>query len=64
MSPGRPITRRVYVSGAALEFWEDPDRPFGCAPADLRRYADAADRERLFNALALHATIEAQQAGS
>jgi hypothetical protein len=41
----------MYVSGRLVEFWEDPDHPFGCAQADLQGYLDREAWVLLFNAL-------------
>jgi hypothetical protein len=43
----------LYVSGLRFEFWEDPDRPFGCAPADLDAYLERKAWVLLFNAVSL-----------
>ena len=55
---------RLYVSGGLVELWEDPDRPFGCAPDDVRRYLDREAWVLLFNAVALAAGTRAPDAGS
>ena len=54
-------TRRMYVSGRLVELWEDRDRPFGCAQADLQRYLDGEAWILLFNALALTARAQASE---
>ena len=38
------------------ELWEDPERPFGCAPRDLERYVEQEAWVLLFNAVALTGT--------
>jgi hypothetical protein len=44
----------VYVEGdLRYELWEDPERPFGCAPRDLERYVEQEAWVLLFNAVAL-----------
>ena len=44
----------VYVEGdQRYELWEDPERPFGCAPRDLERYVEQEAWVLLFNAVAL-----------
>ena len=44
----------VYVEGELrYELWEDPERPFGCAPRDLERYTESEAWVLLFNAVAL-----------
>ena len=57
-------TRHIYVSGRPIEFWEDPDHPFGCAQADLQRYLDREAWVLLFNALALTARAQVLQSDS
>ena len=57
-------TRLIYVSGRLIEFWEDPDHPFGCAQADLQRYLDREAWVLLFNALALTARAQVLQSDS
>jgi hypothetical protein len=53
MTSSPPATTRTYVAGKLIEFWEDPDRPFGCTEADLRRYAARRAWVTLFNAVVL-----------
>ena len=44
----------VYVEGEMrYELWEDPERPFGCAPRDLEQYVEQEAWVLLFNAVAL-----------
>ena len=44
----------VYVEGELrYELWEDPERPFGCAPRDLEQYTKRQAWVLLFNAVAL-----------
>ncbi len=44
----------VYVEAdQRYELWEDPERPFGCAPRDLERYVEQEAWVLLFNAVAL-----------
>ena len=57
-------TRHIYVSGRLIEFWDDPDHPFGCAQADLQCYLDREAWVLLFNALALTARAEASEPDS
>ena len=46
----------VYIEGdLRYELWEDPERPFGCAPRDLERYVEQEAWVLLFNAVALKA---------
>ena len=47
----------VYMEGdLRYELWEDPERPFGCAPRDLERYVEQEAWVLLFNAVALTGT--------
>ena len=47
----------VYIEGdQRYELWEDPERPFGCAPRDLERYVEQEAWVLLFNAVALTGT--------
>jgi hypothetical protein len=57
-------TRYIYVSGRVVEFWEDPDHPFGCAHADLQGYLDREAWVLLFNALVLTARAQASEPDS
>jgi hypothetical protein len=57
-------TRYIYKSGLLIEFWEDPDHPFGCAEADLQGYLDREAWVLLFNALALTARAQASEPDS
>ena len=57
-------TRYLYVSGRRIEFWEDPDHPFGCAQADLQGYLEREAWVLLFNAIALTARAQALEADS
>ena len=50
-----PTTVRIYASEGELEFWEDPDHPFGCSARDLRSFHDRGEWVLLFNAVALTA---------
>jgi hypothetical protein len=43
----------VYEGDLRYELWEDPERPFGCAPRDLERYVEQEAWVLLFNAVAL-----------
>ena len=51
-----PGTVGLFVSGRRYELWEDPDRPFGCAPSDLIGYLEREAWVLLFNAITLTAT--------
>ena len=57
-------THHIYVSGRLIEFWEDPDHPFGCAEADLQGYLDREAWVLLFNALTLTARAQASKPDS
>ena len=43
----------VVEGDLRYELWEDPERPFGCAPRDLERYVEQEAWVLLFNAVAL-----------
>ena len=58
------FTRYIYMSGRVIEFWEDPDHPFGCADADLQGYLDREAWVLLFNALVLTARAQASEPDS
>ena len=48
-------TRRVFVAGQLIEYWENGELPFGSAAEDLQSYAERGEWVLLFNALALTA---------
>jgi hypothetical protein len=52
--------RNLYISGQAVELWEDPSRPFGWTESYLETYATSGEWELLFNALVL-ASLSDQQ---
>ena len=55
----------VYVSGPLrFEVWEDPDRPFGCAPSDLAAFRERKAWVLLFNAVSLRKARLASDVGS
>ena len=64
MNAARFHTIRAYVGGQLLEFWEDPDRPFGWDAADLRSYVDGEAWVTLFNAVVLTVGRSASELGS
>jgi hypothetical protein len=64
MNAARLHTMRAYVAGQLVEFWEDPDRPFGCTEADLRDYVGREAWVTLFNAVALTAERPVSELGS
>jgi len=64
MNAARFHTMRAYVEGQLLEFWEDPESPFGWDAADLRSYVDGEAWVTLFNAVMLTAARSASQIGS
>lgn len=50
----RAIPRECFfVAGEAIELWEDPQLPFGCAFTDLEAYCLSSRWELLFNAIVL-----------
>jgi len=48
-------TKRVFLSGQLVEYWENADLPFGWAREDLQAYLDRGQWILLFNAVALNA---------
>jgi hypothetical protein len=54
--------RKFYVSGHAVELWEDADQPFGWGEQDLDEYARDGQWDLLFNALVLAASFESTTA--
>jgi len=50
--------RLFYVSGQAVELWENALQPFGWAEEDLDGYARDGNWELLFNALVLASSLE------
>jgi hypothetical protein len=64
MNAAKLQTTRAYVAGQLVEFWEDPDRPFGCAATDLRGYVAREAWVTLFNALVLTVGGWAAELGS
>jgi hypothetical protein len=63
MSAARLHTVRTYVAGQLVEIWEDPDRPFGCAAADLQDYVGREAWVTLFNAVVLTAGLSSSEIG-
>jgi hypothetical protein len=45
--------QRFFVAGQAVELWEDPQLPFGCALNDLESYCLNARWDLLFNAIVI-----------
>ena len=48
-------TKRVFLSGQLVEYWENADLPFGWAHEDLQAYLDRGQWVLLFNAVTLSA---------
>jgi hypothetical protein len=48
-------TKRVFLSGQLVEYWENAELPFGWAHEDLQAYLDRGQWVLLFNAMALNA---------
>src|SRR5258705_13062999 len=48
-------TKRIFVAGQLVEYWENPDVPFGWTPGAVQDYVDRNDWTLLFNALVLSA---------
>jgi len=42
-------TKRVFLSGQLVEYWENADLPFGWAREDLQAYLDRGQWVLLFN---------------
>jgi hypothetical protein len=47
-------TKRVFLSGQLVEYWENAELPFGWAREDLQGYLDRGQWVLLFNAVALN----------
>ena len=50
--------RCFYVSGQAVELWENAEKPFGWTRDDLEDYAARGEWELLFNALVLNSIAD------
>ena len=48
-------TKRIFLSGEVVEYWENADLPFGWAREDLQVYLNRSQWVLLFNAMALSA---------
>ena len=57
-------TKRVFLSGQLVEYWENADLPFGWAREDLQAYLDRGQWILLFNAVALNAPCPGAGHGS
>ena len=57
-------TRRVFVSGQLVEYWENAELPFGWAREDLQAYLDRGQWVLLFNAMALNVPRQGAGHGS
>ncbi len=57
-------TKRVFLSGQLVEYWENADLPFGWARDDLQAYLDRGQWILLFNAVALNAPHQGAGHGS
>ncbi len=53
--------RTVYVDGAPMQVWDNPDASFGATPEDLRGFRREGSWVALFNAIALSARLEASR---
>ena len=51
-------TQTYFVSGQAVELWENARQPFGWGEDDLDGYARYGRWDLLFNALVLACTLE------
>ena len=56
--------KRMFVSGQLVEYWENPELPFGWTEADLQDYVDRGAWVLLFNAVLLTALRPATEHGS
>jgi len=50
--------RFYYVSGQAVELWEDPEKPFGWGAEEMSEYAADGNWDLLFNALVLSSLLD------
>lgn len=50
--------RLYYVSGQAVELWEDPEKPFGWGTEEMSAYAADGNWDLLFNALVLSSLLD------
>jgi hypothetical protein len=57
-------SKRLFVSGQLVEYWENRDLPFGWAHEDLQGYLDRGDWVLLFNGLVLTAPRPAPEHAS
>jgi len=57
-------SRRIFVAGQLVEYWEHPEVPFGWAREDLQGYADRGEWVLLFNAVLLTAPGASADLGS
>lgn len=53
--------RFYYVSGQAVELWEDPETPFGWGAEEMSAYAAEGNWDYLFNALVLSSLLEGEE---
>ena len=57
-------TRKVFVAGQLVEYWENADHPFGWTNDELQSYVDRREWVLLFNAVALTSARPAESCGS
>ena len=57
-------TKRVFLSGQLVEYWENAELPFGWAREDLQGYLDRGQWVLLFNAMTLSGRSQAGRHGS
>ena len=50
-------TRRMFVAGQLVEYWENADHPFGWTRDDVQGYVDRREWVLLFNAMALTGAV-------
>ena len=48
-----PEARRIWISGAPVDVWEDPDARFSWTPNAIKLYVHREQWESVFNALVL-----------
>jgi hypothetical protein len=57
-------SKRLFVSGQQVEYWEHPEIAFGWAREDLQGYADRGQWVLLFNAMLLTTPAAGTDLGS
>ena len=57
-------SKRLFLSGQLVEYWENPDLPFGWTAEELQGYLDRGNWVLLFNAVVLTAPRPAAEHAS